>query len=50
MYIGLKIHNVTSQIVDIVELIIFEVAKVMNVHVPFGSAHSALQCMLGIKV
>jgi len=48
--IGLKITNVTVQIIGIVEFFILEVAKVMDIHIPFGSARSALLCVFGIEI
>jgi len=50
MDIGLKFANVAVQVVGIMKLIIFVVAKVMNIHTPFGRSSSTLRCMLGIEV
>ena len=49
----MKVHNVTIQVVSIMELVIFIVSKVMNIHIPLwclGSANSSLWCILGIIV
>jgi len=50
MDIGLKITNVTIQIVGIVELILIEVDKLMGIDIPLRSAHSTFLCVLGIKI
>jgi len=50
MDVGLKLTNVTVQIVCIMEFVFLEVAEVMNVHIPFGSAQSVLWCVLGIEL
>ncbi len=47
VYIGLEVHNVTIQVVGIMEFIILKVTKVMSIHTSLHSACSALRHMLG---
>jgi len=50
VHIGLKIHNVTIQVVSIMEVIFFIISNVMSIDIPLSSASPSFWCILGIIV
>jgi len=53
VHIGLEVHNVTIQLVSIIDIIISIVNQIMDIHIPpwclgSGAISSPLWCKLGI--
>jgi len=45
VHISLEVHNVTIQVVSLMEFTILIVSKVMSIHIPLGSPSSPLWCI-----